>query len=46
MFLKRATDLSLAALGALWTIAPQIGFGYAAAMMFLGAALLGRVAVR
>lgn len=34
--------ISSAIVGALWTIAPEIGFGYAATMMFLGAALLLR----
>jgi hypothetical protein len=37
--------ISSAVVGALWTIAPQIGFGYAAGMMLLGAALLRRAVV-
>ncbi|WP_428305009.1 MFS transporter [Lacipirellula sp.] len=36
--------ISSVIVGALWTIAPEIGFGYAAIMMFLGAGLLLRVA--
>lgn len=38
--------ISSAIVGALWTVAPEIGFGYAATTMFLGAALLLRVGVR
>jgi MFS family permease len=37
--------ISSAVVGALWTIAPQIGFGYAAGMMVLGAALLGNTVI-